>query len=423
METEKEAPKTPEPPPASLSGGRTTPTQSSRGKIRSRLAGMGYQEGADALSLRGAGGPGADNGAGHFPFAKQIQRSFGSHDVFRIESRIGGAAASEADRRGAEAYTVDGKVHFRSHPDVRTAAHEATHALQQAVAATEGGKVSKSSDRSEQDAEEVADLVGRGESAEEKLDSVLSTTSSVPGVQRKEKKTVSSKAGKRLTLAQDAIEHTKNVIALGAGNQYNALKKTNFNSYFRMLVMRGDEYWEIDDSVKKLAAAHPEALVAAKADLAKGGNCGEHAAVAFDYLRVHAIGETLNRADVNGLNHAFILLGNVSSDSDKDLVVSDPWPTAATACLWEDHFAYTPDRGQINVRHRVVGDGSNVKAVIARGLRLKPEGQKLIETSLSSERTDEELKKGADPSTGHPWIWRHPGTTAEGHDYEYQRGG
>ena len=107
-------------------------------------------------------------------------------------------------------------------------------------------------------------------------------------VQHKPKKHASGTAHSRLPLAVAAIKHTKEAITFGAGNQYDALKASNFNSYFRMKVMRDPSCWVLSDSVRALAAANPDSLTAAKADLAHGGNCGEHAQVAFDYLRVHA---------------------------------------------------------------------------------------------------------------------------------------
>lgn len=386
-------------------------------RARSTVAKMGYAEGSQFLSPDGGRG----GAGGGIPFAAEIQRSFGHHDVSGLQARVGGRAAVEAERLGAEAYTTGREMTFAAEPDLRTAAHEAAHAVQQASGRRREGALDRATDRFERNADDVADKVVRGEDAEGLLDRVVAVSPEVPAVQRKKKKGVSGKAAKRLPLAQDAIRHTKSVIAFGAGNQYDALKKTHFNTYYRLLVMRGSQYWEIDPSVKPLAAQYPEALTAAKADLAKGGNCGEHAEVAFDYLRVKAVGETLSLSDVEGLDHAFVLLGDLSTDGDHDLVVSDPWPTKATACLWEDHFAHVADRKKVHVRRSTVADGQNVKEVIARGLRLKPEGKALLERQLTPEQTQNELEKGSDPSSGHPWIWQHPRTTGPGRDYAYTR--
>jgi Domain of unknown function (DUF4157) len=237
-------------------------------------------------------------------------------------------------------------------------------------------------------------------------------------------KQVSSVAMGRIGKAEEAIKHTKSVFSYGAGNQTEALKATNFNSQFRLMVMRDNQqlldalgetsFWKLTDEVKPIAAANPEALTAAKADLAHGGNCGEHAKVAFDYLRIKANGETLNRSAVNGLDHAFILIGDVKKDSDSDIVVADPWPTKATATTWEDHFAYTKDRANIQVSSSMVADGQNVKAVIAAGLTLTQKGKEVAAMKRSDKETEELLKR-----TKELHFWTHPNTAAPGHDHDY----
>ncbi|EDX77787.1 hypothetical protein MC7420_3111 [Coleofasciculus chthonoplastes PCC 7420] len=243
---------------------------------------------------------------------------------------------------------------------------------------------------------------------------------SAPG---KPGKQVSSKAMSRLDKAKEAIKHTKSVFLYGAGNQTEALKATNFNSQFRLLVMRDDpqvleavgatSFWQLTDSVKPIAAANPEALTAAKADLAHGGNCGEHAEVAFDYLRVQAVGETLHWSSKQGLDHDFVLMG-VPEDTDADIVVADPWPTRATATTWEDHFAYTSDREKIQRKHSMVADGQNVKAVIAAGLTLTDKGKQVAALKRSNKQTKELLKRSKELH-----FWTHSDAAAKGHDYDY----
>jgi hypothetical protein len=380
---------------------------------------QGKGQSKDTGEIHKSAAQGISGGGESLPFGDQLQRAFGKHDLSGVRAHTGSAAASSTQQMGADAYATGNNVVFGKTPDLHTAAHEAAHVVQQRGGVQLKDGVGKSDDKYERNADAVADRVVQGKSAEDLLDPVAGHART-PALQKKPKKGVSGKGGKRLGQAQDAIKHTKGVLNFGAGNQYEALKATNFNSYFRMEVMRDMSYWELEDSVRPLAAANPEALTAAMADLAHGGNCGEHAQIAFDYLRAHAKGETINMSDVEGLDHAFVIIGNVSGESDADLCVSDPWPSAPTACLWEDHFAFTADRTKINRRHTAVADGQNVKAVIARGLRLTPEGQARIKAKLTNEQTEAELKKGTDRSSGHPWIWRHPGTTAAGHDYDYQ---
>ena len=142
------------------------------------------------------------------------------------------------------------------------------------------------------------------------------------------KKEVSASAQSRLAVAKQAIATTKAVMSFGAGNQVEALKATNLNSKHRLQVMRHDPFWELAPGIRALAAANPEALIAAKADLAHGGNCGEHAWVAYHYLRQHASGQNIQVSAKDGLDHAFVLIGDVQgADKDSDLAVADPWPT------------------------------------------------------------------------------------------------
>lgn len=370
--------------------------------------------GTAADGVSGAGGP--------LPFGEQIQKSFG-HDLSFIRAHTGGSSAHAASTMGAEAYTVGRDVALPS-PTLRTAAHEAYHAFEQqhgGVQLKDG--VGRPNDIHEQKADEAAERVVQGQSAKDLLDAVVSQSPG-PGVSsavQHKKKVASGKAMKRLTEARSAIKHTKDVLHFGAGNQLEALRATQFNSYFRMKCMRDPLCWEIADSVKAIAADNPEALTAAKADLAHGGNCGEHAQVAFDYLRVHAVGETINRTSVNGLDHNFILIGDLGADSDSDLCVSDPWPTQATATLWEDHFAFTDDRKQIQVDHKMVADGQNAKRVIAAGLRLSARGQQMINTAFSTQDTENQIGQGVSTADHHGWIWNHHDAAAKDKKFDYHQ--
>ncbi len=229
------------------------------------------------------------------------------------------------------------------------------------------------------------------------------------------KKEVSSAAASRLAAAKSAITATKAVMSYGAGNQVEALKKTQLNSMARLQVMRDDSYWEIAPEVAGIAAANPEALIAAKADLAHGGNCGEHAWVAYHWLRQNAAGEHIQVSAKNGLDHAFVLVGNIQgADKDSDIAVSDPWPTRARACLWEDHFAYTPDRSEIEDYASMVADGVSQKGAIAAGLRLSAAGQAYVDAKATQAETDDVVGKSKENH-----LWNHPNTEAAGHKFNY----
>ncbi|MEC7947589.1 MAG: hypothetical protein VX265_08465, partial [Myxococcota bacterium] len=204
----------------------------------------------------------------------------------------------------------------------------------------------------------------------------------------------------------------------GAGNQKEALEASNFNAYFRMAAMRDPECWYISPSVRPLAAQHPDALTTAKAHLARGGNCGEHAQVGFEFLRATATGETINRVDVDGLDHAFVMIGDTRTEDGASLVICDPWPTAPTACLWEDHFAHEADKSKLNVKRTAKADGTDVVSVIARGIRLTAKGHAWVNHAMSEEETAEQIRKGSEGDKR--WIWQQSNAARRGSDYNYE---
>ena len=231
------------------------------------------------------------------------------------------------------------------------------------------------------------------------------------------KKEVSATAAGRLGLARDAITATKAVLNFGAGNQVEALRNTRLNSMARLQIMRDADhiYWELAPEVRRIAAANPEALIAAKADLAHGGNCGEHAWVTYHYLRQHGAGQHIQLSAKEGLDHAFVLIGDVQGrDADSDIAVSDPCPTRARACLWEDHFAYTPDRAKIEDNASMVADGESKKSAIAAGLRLSAAGQAYVNAQASQAETDEVIGKASEYH-----LWNHPNAEASGSKFNY----
>jgi hypothetical protein len=103
---------------------------------------------------------------GALPFAEQIQRSFGGHDIGGIQSFVGGEAAVAGRQLGAEAYASGQQIGFSNSPDLHTAAHEAAHVVQQRQGVSLEGGVGRAGDPYERQADAVADRVVRGESAE-----------------------------------------------------------------------------------------------------------------------------------------------------------------------------------------------------------------------------------------------------------------
>lgn len=143
---------------------------------------------AAASGTRDAGSP--------LPYLQRIQTAFGSHDVSGIRAHQGRVAALSARSLGAEAFAYGNHAVFGSTPSLRTAAHEAAHAVQQRSGRVQlSGGLGREGDSWERHADEVAERVVQGRSAQDLLDrvspgqapspgAVTAGASSIPGVQR-----------------------------------------------------------------------------------------------------------------------------------------------------------------------------------------------------------------------------------------------
>jgi hypothetical protein len=233
-----------------------------------------------------------------------------------------------------------------------------------------------------------------------------------PGEHLPEKK-VSPQAMARLAFAADAIAATKRAIA-HQGNQVSSLLATNMNSKYRLQVMRNSAAWEYTPEARALASQHKEADVAAKADLAHGGNCGEHSWVAFHYLREHATGQPINRVAPTYIDHAFVIIGDLKKDADNEMAVSDPWTNKPTAVLWEDHFSKGP-RDQVESQSTLVADGNSYKEAIKAGLRLSAYGESLVKQADTEAQT-----KDATDHWKENHFWEQDDTAAPGAKFDYK---
>jgi hypothetical protein len=124
----------------------------------------------DPSRIHAAAEAGLRDGGAALPHRDAIQRSFGHHDVGDVVAHIGGAAADAAAGMGALAYASGDRVAFARDPDLHLAAHEAAHVVQQRGGVRLAGGVGQDGDAFERHADEVADLVVRGEPAEAALD-------------------------------------------------------------------------------------------------------------------------------------------------------------------------------------------------------------------------------------------------------------
>ena len=122
---------------------------------------------ADPGAIAAAGTVGASSS---LPHLDQLQAAFGHHDLSDVRAQIGGDGARAADALGAHAYAFGDAVAFAEAPDLRLAAHEAAHVVQQRGGVRLDGGVGAVGDVYERHADEVAAAVVRGESVEALLD-------------------------------------------------------------------------------------------------------------------------------------------------------------------------------------------------------------------------------------------------------------
>ncbi len=100
------------------------------------------------------------------PHADAIQASFGKHDISHVQAHVGGGAAEACNDMGASAFASGSHVAFAKSPDLHTAAHEAAHVVQQAKGVNLYGGVGSAGDAYEKHADQIADTVVSGKSAE-----------------------------------------------------------------------------------------------------------------------------------------------------------------------------------------------------------------------------------------------------------------
>lgn len=126
-----------------------------------------------AQAVRGVAAQGTKGSAGSLPFQSQIQASFGEHDVSGVKAFTDDKAKEATAAMGANAYAKGDKVVFgEGASNLHTAAHEATHILQQRAGLKPPGGVGSPGDPLEQQADAVADEVVQGHSAAPLLDKI-----------------------------------------------------------------------------------------------------------------------------------------------------------------------------------------------------------------------------------------------------------
>lgn len=138
----------------------------------------------DEAQLHAAAAFGVATPASRLPFADRIQRAFGRHDISSIRAHVGADAAASAEAMGAAAYATGDHVVLGEAADLFTVAHEAAHVVQQRGGIQLRGGVGQVGDAYERHADEVAELVVQGHSAEQALDAMVGSGGATPAVQR-----------------------------------------------------------------------------------------------------------------------------------------------------------------------------------------------------------------------------------------------
>ena len=122
-------------------------------------------------SVHNAAANGVATPSSSLPYAATIERAFGRHNVASIQAHQGAEAAASAQAMGAQAYATGNHIVLGASAELHTIAHEAAHVVQQRGGVQLKGGVGAAGDQYERHANQVADAVVAGRSAEGLLDS------------------------------------------------------------------------------------------------------------------------------------------------------------------------------------------------------------------------------------------------------------
>jgi hypothetical protein len=137
--------------------------------------------GPSDTAVHDAAARGVATPSSQLPYADQIQRLFGRHDISSVKAHTGSDAAATAKAMGADAYATGDHVVLGDSSNLHTAAHEAAHVIQQRGSVQLKGGVGEVGDPYERHADAVADAVVQGKSAEPLLDRFAATSGGAGG--------------------------------------------------------------------------------------------------------------------------------------------------------------------------------------------------------------------------------------------------
>ena len=294
-----------------------------------------------AEGLKRSASLGVSDATPGLPHGDQIQQSFGKHNIADVQSVIGGKAQTATEQMGAEAYATGNKIAFKQQPGLHTAAHEAAHVIQQRAGVQLKSGIGQQGDAYERHADQVADLVVQGKSAESLLNR-FAPQAPKRGVQFK-KTTVDSKTEKKAAkpfgkarsaffkkfsdkelsvgqkLSSITRESVQQFVQTGVGNsqEYRILKK-EFRSFAKH-IQGGNLLKSLEKTPpfatillkKKLLRTSSELVAAIRRIGSSGESDGET-------LRVLArLGRHKSRAVREAVNEAGLLVNANASDANK----------------------------------------------------------------------------------------------------------
>ena len=153
------------------------------------------------------------------------------------------------------------------------------------------------------------------------------------------KTNVSAEVSAKLACAQNAINYARPLITHGPQNQQWARAEHGDEGDVNMGAMIGlmNVQWGgsggYDGNWTK--ARRVGASVAATG----GGNCQDIAALAYNYLREHALPHwRVYFVVAENIHHSFATIGDPQNDPAQDVVVADAWVRYPKACRFSEHF-------------------------------------------------------------------------------------
>jgi hypothetical protein len=140
------------------------------------------------------------------PYLERIQASFGRYSVGPVKAHASAEAARASRAMGARAFANGDHVVFGGAPDLRTAAHEIAHVVQQRAGVRLARGIGREGDSYERHADAVADAVVAGRSAEGLLEPFAAFTAVGRQCIERQAQNQQSTQQTRMPASQNAIQ-------------------------------------------------------------------------------------------------------------------------------------------------------------------------------------------------------------------------